>query len=323
MSESIESVDTGSDEGFEASEGVELEESDFQEEEESDGWDKKEEPEEEEDDQEEESEDEKPKAKKKAAPKKELSEDMDDHIVRVKIDGEEKVMTFKELKKVHSLEQASQKRFETAAERERKALSLVKMAVERPEEFLAKTGRDPAEIAEAILRQRIQEAEMTPEQKQLRQLQKEHEQSQGELDTIRFREAKQQLDSEIVEAFQESGLPNDRFLVSRMASVMQASLRRAKAGQGEPLSAKQAAGIVKKWYESNIGSSLQNLTPDKLLASLGKDKAAELRKYLVSQVTAAPTRNSNSRPDTRSVTNSDKKQKPMNEREWRAYVDNL
>lgn len=201
-----------------------------------------------------------PKADPKAAKPptaKELSEADLDAIVKVKIDGETKEMTVRDLMKIQSLEQVSQKRMNEAAQERRKAAQLMQLAKTNPEKFLELTGIDPDEFATNRLASKYELMQMTPEQRELHELKTEKEQrEQAEMQTKSQlieaieklvgqkapeelkklpkerleqilvhqqeleRDTRSKLDDEMREGWKDAGLPANKYLVQMMAAQM-------------------------------------------------------------------------------------------------------
>ena len=258
---------------------------------------------------------------------KALGAEYDDHVVAVKIDGEEKQLTVGELKRLTSLEKASQKRFEEASEREKKALQLVQIAKENPEELFQKLGMNAEEFAENLLRRRVEESEMSPEQRELMQIKKERAKEQEEYNRIQAQRYREEMDKGFTEAFSKAELPKQPFLVQRAAAEMRASIQRAKAGQGEPLSFEGAVDKVRSWLSDGIRGYLNELTPEGIAQFLGDDTVAKLRQHEVSRIRTgtAPSAKSNERAALKDAVPAKRsqKRKPMSEKEWRSYVDSL
>lgn len=273
-----------------------------------------------------------------AAPAEDVLDDSAmDKIVKVKIDGQEHKMTVREALKLQSLEKASRARMEQAARQQKQMQDEVKQLVQwakaHPEEFLRKTGIDPDEFAEARLAKKYELMQMTPEQKELYELRQWKETQEAE------RQAKEQehqtkaqqeqemklmqdIQSEYIEAWKESGLPAHQYFGSQVAYEM---LSAAKKKQD--LSAKQAADIVKQRFFEQINGIIPNLTPEQIRQVLGdvglkKLKDDEIKRATDKQAVQMGLKVGQDGPAKAA---SPKKQvkKQLNENEWRDYISSL
>lgn len=226
--------------------------------------------------------------KEKLAAVKELSADMDDYIVKFVIDGEPKEMTVREMKKLTSLEQASQKRFQQATEITKKAQDFWER-MQDPEEFFKYKKMDPVQFAEAKLRAAIEEAEMSPAQKEARDKEAKLKAKEAEIENFYEQRAKEEIDRGIGEAFQKVKLPKSPFLISKIAATVAQSLDRAKSDGGEPLSYEEAAVKVKTWYQNGLRSTMADLPPEEMIEYLGKESVEKLRQHLLAQVKGPAT----------------------------------
>lgn len=302
----------------------------------------------------------KPEAKeaKPKGPRKLADADLD-ALVTVKVDGEVKEMTVRELQRLQSLEKASQKRMQEAAEERRKASQLIQLASTNPDKFFELTGIDPDEFAETRLARKYEMAMMSPEQRELMQLKAEKEereqtemQSKAEiiseieklfgqkvppevaklpkeklLGIIEKRQAEMSqeqnsLDTEIGEAWKESGLPKHRYFVQMMAAQMLAHQRKTK----EPLQAKDAAAIVKRDFLKSVSEILGPMDAQAIQEAIGKETIEKLRSFDVERVTgrsASKKDVSPQRPGQAPASQKIQRTKTMNEFESREYFEKI
>jgi hypothetical protein len=261
-----------------------------------------------------------------AAPeKKYLPEDYLDSVYKVTIDGEEKEMTVREIARLQSLEQASQNRFRKAAEANRKVEEFVEFAKKDPESALRRLGYDPEEFSTSFLKKKIEEMQMSPEQLKERQerekFQEEKKQFESQMET-RIRE---EIDVEMTQAFQQSGLPKSPFLAARMAGLVAQSMEQSKNGQGKPLSYQEAAVKVKSWFQNATKETLSQMDAKAILDFLGPDMAKKLQSAFVQRIEGGTVPTANSQGSAKAVPeNKPKHTKKFNNwRDYQAYVDSL
>jgi hypothetical protein len=204
--------------------------------------------------------------------------------------------------------------------------------------FLKKFGIDPEEFAEMTLAEKLELAAMSPEEIELRQYRAEkaaREQAEKEAQEVAAKEAaakeeseaEQTLSQEIADAWKESGLPKDLFFVKQMAALMRDSAAaHAKGRYPKVLTAKEAASIVKGRFEESLRGVIGKMDPEGIHRFLGEERFSQLREWDVKRATskAPPTPNSNQRPASQAASaKSEKPKGPMNEVEWRRYMEKL
>jgi hypothetical protein len=253
---------------------------------------------------------------------KALDKQFDDYQVEIVIDGEPVKMSVKELKAVKQKEVASNKRFQQAAEIEKKVKSFLERGKEVPEELLAKLGIDPEEFAESLLRKKIEEAKMSPEQRQAAEERKRFEEERKEWEmTVRER-VKHEIDVGMTEAFKATGLPKQEYLMGRVAALVRNSnVLSQKDDRVKPLSFQEAAVKVKDWYFNDLRQTLKGLPLEERLKVLGDDVVEELMKYRLTQV-GQPTK----KEPAVEPAQAKPKQKPKKyytPKEWRELVDSI
>jgi len=262
-----------------------------------------------------------------AAPEKSyLPEEQLDSVYKVTIDGEEKEMTVREIVRLQSLEQASQNRFRQASEANRKVEEFVQFAKKDPESALRKLGYDPEEFSTSFLKKKIAEMQMSPEQLQENQertkFQEEKKQWEGQVES-RIRE---EIDTEMTQAFQSSGLPKSPFLAARMAGLVAQSMEKSKNGDSKPLSYSEAAVKVKSWFQNATKETLGQMDAKAILDFLGPDMAKKLQGAFVQRIEGGtvPTANSQGSPKGVPTQTKAKPNKTFNNwRDYHKYVDSL
>lgn len=257
--------------------------------------------------------------------KKYLPADLEDAVYKVTIDGEEKELTIKELGRLQSLEKASQRRFQEAASYNKKIEDFVNNAKD-PMKILQKLGHDPEKFAEEYMRKRIEELQMSPEQKKETEerlkFNEEKEQWNQQVET-RIRE---EIDVEMSQAFKSSGLPKSPFLAARMAGLVAQSIEKSKNGDSKPLSYEEAAGKVKSWFQNATKETLSQMDAKAILDFLGPDMAKKLQQAFVHRIEGGTVPSANSKGSAPAVPTKSKnteKKKFTNWRDYQEYIDTL
>lgn len=120
-----------------------------------------------------------------AQPERRYLESKDDEAyVKVKIDGKEQELSIKELKRLNSLEQASQKRMQDAQKERQRAMQEVSRAQQErelfkrdPDAWAKLTGIDLDSMSEERLARKYELSQMSPEQRQILELKSQLEQT--------------------------------------------------------------------------------------------------------------------------------------------------
>lgn len=247
-------------------------------------------------------------------------------------------------KAIKDYERGIQGKFQEAAETKKQAKAMLDFAKSDPKGFFQKLGMDPYEFAEATLAEKIEMLSMSPEQREAMEAKRELEQyksrerevqerqkKEREVEEIRKHEAT--LSQEIAQALKDfdlvdktTDLADAKLLMEQVVAQMIYADKR-----GEQLSAREAAARVKDKYLPKVERQFRSMSPEKILKLLGDQKWNELREYDLKRVTgtAPPTVNSAARPGNSQkspVTSSARRssqEKPMNEKEFRAYLETL
>jgi len=181
---------------------------------------------------------------------------------------------------------------------------------------------------------------MSPEQKELAQLradkaQREKEAKEAEelkradTEAKESAETQKSLDTEVAEAWKESGLPQDPFYVKQICALMHDSrILKAQGKYDRALTAKDAAGIVKERFDGFLSQLFSKMDPEGIHKRLGDENFKRLREWDLGRVTgkSAPTPNGNpSRSGDKSPVSASSKlsNKPMSEQEYRDYWEKL
>lgn len=275
--------------------------------------------------------------KTEAQKKKELGEEDLDALVTLKVDGKEKKMTLREAKARLQKAEAAEKRLQEGSEAIKRARAFEEWAQKNPEAFLKRKGIDPVQFAAKIIDEHIKWQELSePERKALQyeqelnafkreKQQREEMQRRQEIESRnrqQFESVQKQLDTQILEAFKGSGLPQgEKFYVERMAAVMLGAAHR-----NEELSPSQAADIVKRKTLGDFRRLADTMDAKAIREWLGDQNLKKLLEAEVQRVTGktAPTPNSGSRPgQAPAPTNKRQSNKPLSEREWEKHMESL
>lgn len=268
---------------------------------------------------------------------KELAEDNMDAVVKIKINGQVKSVSVREALKLAEKGEGADQKFQRAAQIERNAQQLAKLAQDDPDAFMAQWGIDPDKYSQARLAKLLEEQMMTPEQKRLRDLEQENKKfketeaqriarEKQEKEDTQFKQADQTYRNEVMEAWQGSGLPaHPSFGIEIAKEMLRAN------SQGATLTAKQAAANVKRDWLANSGNILDQMDDESLFQALPKSVHDKLRAYYVRQVSGQPglagakSQGSPSRPGQQpaSTKQTSSGKKMLSEKEYREYFEKL
>lgn len=255
-----------------------------------------------------------------------LPEEMLDAVHTVVVDGVEKQMTVREIARLQSLEQASQDRFRKAADMNRKLEEFVEHAKKDPEAALRKLGYDPEDFSTQYLKKKIEQMQMSPEQRQAVEERQKFEEEKKLFEDRASQRIREEIDTEMTQAFQKSGLPKSPFFAARMAGLVAQSMERSNNGHGNPLSYEDAAVKVKSWFQNATRETLSSMDPKGILDFLGPDMAKKLQAAFVQRIEGGtvPSANSQGPSSKTEVTQKPKPQKVFKHwKDYHAFVDSL
>lgn len=205
-------------------------------------------------------------------------------IYKVKIDGAEEEVDDATLLREYSKFKASDKRFQVAAQKEREVQEFWKALDHDLTGVLeGKFGEKFREKAEEYVLKKLQEDELSPEQKERRRLESElekyrkaekdrEEQKRQQEYTAEQQRYAAELDAKFSKALDSSGLPKTRDTVRRMALV-----ERAAMAVGYDIPADELVQKVKASYKAEYDEIYGNLEGDKLLDALGPELLRKIR----------------------------------------------
>lgn len=283
--------------------------------------------------------------------KRYLEADADEALVKIKVDGQEREVSLKELKRLNSLEQASQRRLQEAAKQQKEFQRMVEIARQNPAEYLKQIGKDPDSWAEEILARKYEMAQLSPVERENLEMKSrieaqermELESKKSVIDEIKklsdkvpenlekyskedlanYRDhlnsvnvqAQQALQTEMISAWEETKLPKHKTWANWMAMEMMAHEKRTN----EPLQAKDAAVKVKAdWLKFNQ-HIFRQMDAQAIQEVLGKEIVQKLIDQRIQGVTDQATtgfQKQNAQPQAA----SDNQKPYMNETEYRAWL---
>ena len=245
---------------------------------------------------------------------------------RVKVDGQEFDVDYDELIRNYQIRKHSERATTEARQLAEKIRAVPDKARQDLVAALRDLGMDEGEIVEQMekaIYQRIQQAQMTPEQREAAQAKEElarlkaereaeakaREQESASTETTRFVES---TSGELLAEAKRYGLAGETARdVMQVAVAEMIAARRA----GYDLPAAVAMREAKQKFDATISGSLRNLEPDALIERLGEEGVEKLRKALVARVQSkVPAR---VEPSTPEDAPSKPKAKPRTDREAR------
>lgn len=197
------------------------------------------------------------------------------------IDGEEVELTLDELKAGYGKNRASQKRFQEAAELKRSVLGFVSKLksadVDTITHLFSKIGVDFDDIAEKRLRAKLEEMDMPPDKRGMREVERERErlrreraewdQQRGEVSLEAETEKHlQRYQQEVRSELSAVGLPPNPTIIGKVAAEISAALQ-----AGHDLSTAEAVALVME----DMRAAARRLPPDALRRLMGDAPAAD------------------------------------------------
>ena len=213
-----------------------------------------------------------------------------------------------EIQKYLQKAMAADEKFQEAATLRKQVEQLVSELKKNPLAILKhpELGIDVKALAQSVLNEEIEEMQLTPEQKKIRDLEnalkekeereKEALKQKEELERARFeQEAMEKLDDDITQALSKSNLPKSPYVVRRMADTMLAAMEMTDE-KGNPLFTDVTAEQVLPFVEEQILGEINRLfesapedTFDKMMESvIGKKNLDKYRKAKVAKTKSAP-----------------------------------
>lgn len=252
---------------------------------------------------------------------------------KLKVDGRERSVKLDlnddaEVLKYLQKAEASDKRFQEAAEVRKAAMTFIDELKKNPRKVLSdpNIGVDLRKFAEDIMNEQIAEMEKSPEQREREKLQKELEQlkaqakekedawKKSEFERLQV-EHERQLETEISAALDVGGLPKTARTVKNMAEMMMIALE-----HGIDLSAKDIAPIIKTTTLSEFKEIVNSLADDQLEDFLGKEVIGRLRKRNVAKAKAVDTASSVKSTGVSETKKASESKEPMKKQTIRDFL---
>lgn len=219
-----------------------------------------------------------------------------DELYEVKVNGQLKKYTLDQLRSKAGLSDAAMEKFEKASEMSKKSEAF-KDSLKK--DFLTALMDPELGLTKDQIRSRfeswykenfIDPETMTDEQKELRDLKKYKEQKAKEEEERAEKErlaneeqleshAREQLQKDIIQALDTSGLPKSRFTVSRMAYWMRQNLSKGFDAPTEVIIQQ-----VKDERAQIVSDLISNSTAEQIVETLGEELINKLRKYDVERL---------------------------------------
>jgi hypothetical protein len=215
-----------------------------------------------------------------------LAEAPDDAEVVLRVDGKDVVVSAAEARRRLQTSEAANRRFEEAkklrqqAEAQSRAIAESLQDPARFREELSAAGYSPREIAEAILKAEIEEANLTPEQRRLRELEREQRKWQAEREQAQRQEFErvtqyhqQVYANAIGNAATLAGVPDS----PRIRAVVQGALVSAigKAIEiGKSLEMADLTALARQAYTEHASDYRAALSPEERRALITEEDVA-------------------------------------------------
>lgn len=246
---------------------------------------------------------------------------------KVKVEGQELEVDEKELLRGYSHQKAANKSLQEGKAARKQAEEFISMMKDEGKLFdaIKKLGHDPRTLAEKFLWAQLQDEQMDPRDKELRDTKaklkqiEDMERMQREAVEKKRNEAlkakyAEDFSSQFVSALQETNLPPTKPMVAEMAKYV------ARAAQiGFKMTPQEAAQLVKEDLQKAHMALIGDSDGDTLIRLLGEDVANKVRKWDTSRV-RTPEQNlktpeQQGEPSQRTRSNG----KRMTPKEWRDF----
>lgn len=251
-----------------------------------------------------------------------LADILKDHKEKILEDGQEREVTWDELKKGYQARQVSAKRFEEAARVMKNAQRFIQLLKQDPAQVLPHLGIDPKAWAKQYILKEIELAQMSPEEKKyhdamekMKALEDEKKQREEADTAAKEAELRKHFDTEytkdIIAGLESVGLPRTPATVKRIAYYLHEGLKR-----GLRLKAAQVAPLVRDDYKREMQELFGALPEKELLNVVGEDFAGKVRKVDLARLD--PGAGGNPNPGGPPAPANDGQPKPkMTMEEWR------
>lgn len=258
---------------------------------------------------------------------RELADADYDALAKIKYNGREEKLS------VRKLQELAQKGFMADQKASKADLTIKEMTELRSlakkdlAAFLKKEGIDPDRWAEDYVLSKYEQDQLTPEQKELRELKKfkedqDREKEEREKTEKQKREEQEHFEiskkigDEIEAALRQTSVKPSRYVVAQMAHLLESALTQKKN-----LSALEAARMIERASTQQMFDELTSLD-EAAIAALPKEFLQKIQKYLVSRVgKSPPTASTNARSGAVPVPSKKQVQpKNLTAHEWKQQI---
>ena len=205
------------------------------------------------------------------------------------------------IKKYLEKAEGAQEKFQEAALYRKQAEQLVEMLQKDPLSILRNPalGIDVKKLAEMVLDEQLAEAQLTPEQKRIKELEKtltereerekrDKEEKDADEKARLTKEMYVKAEQDMMAALDSSSIGASPYAVRRVADMMSALIEEGYEG----VEIKDIMPFAERVILQELGGHIQkHKEPNKLEKLLGKDVLKEYRKSKISQVKKAPNAN--------------------------------
>ena len=208
-------------------------------------------------------------------------------LFRVTVDGQEMEVDEQELLRGYAHNKAASKRMEEASMTRKEAEQVLRIFKENPREAFKLLGTDARKFAEQVINDELNEAMLSPQERELRDYKRRVEQYEAESRRAKEEYERQQLEqdiarqtesiqNEIISTLETAGLPKTERTVGRIVYYMQSAL-----AAGYNVSPKDVIDQVRADYKADLASLLGGLPEDALEAFIGSDNYRRIAKSTV------------------------------------------
>lgn len=247
---------------------------------------------------------------------------------KVKVDGNEMEVDESELINNYQLSKAAQQRLQEGMQLRKQSEEFIRLLKTDPLKVLShpSIGIDAKKWAEEYLISEMKKDAQSPEERQLEEykakLAKYEEQEnltkrqQEEQQRLEVRaKYTDQINREIIENLEVSGLPKTHFTVQRMVYYLAQGL-----SAGVDLSPRDVVDLVRRDYINDTKSLYSGLDSDALIKILGDDVAKKIRNHDLSKVKNPFKKNNIAPPPT---TTAKKEKTHMTADEFQEFIANI
>ena len=223
--------------------------------------------------------------------------------IKLKVDGKEEEMELpfevnedqaEWLKRHIQPTRAAQKRFQEVSTEKKRLEQALSNFKNDPASAMKALGVDAEQFAEQLMIKKLEEQEMTPEQREARKLQNElaqykaqekqrKEQAEAAATKAEYQTKLAEFTTQITTHLDKGGLPKSDTTQKRMAEYMMMNLQN---NMGLPM--ESIVDLVREDYIADFRDVLSNASGEQIQKLLGKDTADKLRKSDLAQLKKAP-----------------------------------